>query len=277
MSQTIRWKPMMVWALASLCVALQVNAQSQPKVSESAKELMRLFEGVESWPSLGPGEIESRPGKFKPVRSVFERVLDPTSETPIAVRAVWEVDQVAWEGRPVTMISWFSSGQVAPRSSVGYVDPETGALLYREISSTNKSTMTLFESEQFIDHVIDRDGKVESKTVGQSEPLFDRWALGQMMAGMALKEGLKFKMKALYPGVKEAQDYVVYVGARTRIQDTRGNELEVWPVLHPTGGPNVGTYYVDSREPYMFGFEMRNIVTGEVGMRITLSHYQLLD
>lgn len=273
MRQTLRT----ALVLVAVTLAFQATAWCQQEVSESAKKIMSLFQGVEDWPEYGPGEISSRPGRFKPVRSVFARETNLTSDSPRTVRAIWEIDQVAWEGRPVTMISWSSAGPVAPRSSVGYVDPETGALLFREISSTKKITMTLVEAGAFVDHVIDREGKVESKTIKQTEPVFDRWALGQMMAGMDLEEGLKFKMKGLYPGVKEAVEYVVYVGARTTIKDTRGNELEVWPVMHPTGGSNIGTYYVDSREPYLFGFEMRDIMTDQVSMRVTLSHYQLLE
>ncbi|MDA8017153.1 MAG: hypothetical protein MPN21_06860 [Thermoanaerobaculia bacterium] len=272
-SKTIRTVTMLV----AIALTFQTTASCQQDIPESAKKIMAIFQEAESWPAYGPGEIGNRPGKFKPVRSVFARETNLSSGQPTSVRAVWEVDQIAWEGRPVTMISWFSGGQVAPRSSVGYVSPETGALLYREISSTTKITMTLVEPKRFIDQAIDREGKVESETVDHQEPAFDRWALGQMMAGMELKEGLKFKMKGLYPGVKEALEYLVYVGTRTTIQDTQGNDLEVWPVLHPLGGSNIGTYYVDSREPYMFGFEMRDIVTDQVGMRITLSHYQLLD
>lgn len=263
--------------LLTVTLAIQAPARCQQEIPESARRTMAIFQGVENWPAYGPGEISSRPGGFKPVRSVFARNTNLHSGSPTTARAIWEIDQVAWEGRPVTMISWFSGGEVAPRSSVGYVDPQTGALLYREISSTKKMTMTLVGPDGFIDHVIDREGKVESKTVEREAPLFDRWALGQMMAGMELKEGLKFKLKGLYPGLKEAVEYPVYVGARTKIKDTHGNDLEVWPVLHPTGGANIATYFVDSREPYMFGFELRDIMTDQVGMSVTLSHYQLLD
>lgn len=273
MRQTLRTALLLV----ALTLTLQTSAGCQQEVPESAKRILSLFQGMEECPEYGPGEISSRPGTFKPVRSVFDRETNLASGNPKRARAVWEVDQVAWEGRPVTMISWFSAGPVAPRSSVGYVDPETGALLYREISSTKKITMTLVEAGEFVDQVIDREGTVESKTVEQKDPVFDRLALGQMMAGMDLREGLRFKMKGLFPGTKEVVDYVVYVGARTTIKNTQGTDLEVWPVLHPTGGSMIGTYYVDSREPYLFGYEMRDVMTDEVSMRVTLSHYQLLD
>ena len=144
------------------------------------------------------------------------------------------------------------------------------------VGGTKKITMTIVEPEQIIDHVIDREGKVESETVHKDHPVFDRWALGHMMAGMDLKEGLKFKMKGLFPGSKAVKKYTLYVGARTTFKDAHGEDRDVWPVMHPMGGTTLGTYFVDTRPPYLIGFEMMDIKSQEIGMRVTLAEFQSL-
>lgn len=263
--------------LAMVTLLFETAAGAQQEITEAAQRVMSLFQDAETWPQVAPGDIESRPGQFDAVRSVYTRATDLGTDSPKQARAVWEIEQSAWEGRPVTRISWLSGGAVAPRSSVGYVDQGSGALLYRETSTTRKIVMTLVEAGELIDQSVDRDGNVESEIAALEVPAFDRWALGHMMAGMKLQEGMKFKLRGLYPGVKAPVEYPVFVDARTTIQDVHGNSFAVWPVLHPLGGPNIGTYYVDDRAPYFFGFEARNLLTGEVGMEVRLRHYQRLD
>ena len=110
-----------------LVVGFGQSCMSQDReIPEHARKIMGYFEGMESWPERAPGDIACKPGELKALRAVYDRRVNMNTDEPQQVKATWEIDQVLWEGRPVTLLAWFSSGDVKPRTSVGYVDPNNG-------------------------------------------------------------------------------------------------------------------------------------------------------
>ena len=93
---------------------------------------------------------------------------------------------------------------------------------------------------------------------------------------MELKEGMAFWLKGVFPGSKRIGRYGIIIGKREAITDAKGRKHEVWPALMPFNEGWIGHYYVDSRAPYFFGFENKNVMTGEVSMSVRLEEVQEL-
>ncbi|MEE8587009.1 MAG: hypothetical protein V3T83_19375 [Acidobacteriota bacterium] len=56
------------------------------------------------------------------------------TDKPLKIRAIWTVDQVLWNGEPVTEVAWFSTGG-SPTSSIGYLEQGEA---WRTIDSTRE-------------------------------------------------------------------------------------------------------------------------------------------
>jgi hypothetical protein len=268
--------------LRSSVLAASVAAAGAAGPPGKAPVTLDQFEGWQSWPLVGPGELGLDRGDLLPLRIELDgRFPGPQGfgKGPLdPVTMYMDVLNASFHGRPAVWVQWTADPRVehaAPALDLLVVDRATFRLLYRIAASARGEWAGRYEVLQarpgrLVQASVGEDGATETRVLEPSAEYFDFASYPFLLPLLDLREGLALRLSGYDYLAKEPEVLALRVAGRTTISDARGAEHEVWQVdVMPPHRATLITFYVTKAPPYFYGWSYRVTRDGRTAVELT--------
>lgn len=262
--------------LGGVCLAAApLRAQASP--------VSQVWDDADSWPILAPGDRPLEARKLVGLRVVHKRELMLHTENPSLVDAVFQFDEVVWNGKPALSYFWYRTGdlrrddqsfnmitQVSDLASMRMwhqVDSAPGRLTKIEVGDSGLTSVT-------------QSGDEDAKTLRVQDPgpayhgMLHAFVLG-LTGGLEIDQKFRMPMVDQQTGTLTYRSY--HVAERITVRDVKGKPFQAYDVqeLVDRDEGMFFHFYVSNKAPYYLGFLIELRKAGKIYHRNTLKSFDI--
>ena len=270
-------------ALVAFVTVIPISSLAQEAQGEWHPALKEFWQDQDDWEVMTPADVNLDAERLIGLRALYHREED-LLRNPLVEEAGFQFERGWLRGEPILIGRYFTSGdpdrddsgpsywtQMLEPTSMRTLGMISASIRWgsfaKRVSDAGTTTTTWSMGN-------DESAWSEPTVIAEHQPVVELSVWAQALAGLPLKEGLKFRLQSQATWIGP----FFHVAGRTTFQDTQGKPHEVWQIETNMGRRGwLGISYVSTEAPVLIGFEMKHVESGDVNIRWRLKSYRWLE